>query len=228
MPNLTSVVLPAGLTTIPSYAFYNSPKLKTVKVSTPDQAEENQRAVTGTDNTITLPTGLTTLGANAFQGTGATTVDLSGVTGLTSISNSAFQGMNELTTVKLPSSVTTIGASAFYGDAKLATLSQANPAASGEVSTQDDNTSSTPTLTTDSAKFGKSLQTIGNSAFQGTGFSVVDLSGTGIQSQASGSSTGIATTGQVFTNMPNLEKVELPLNTNISLANFSGTTANPD
>lgn len=128
MPNLTTVTLPANLTGIPKDAFANSTKLATVKFGDADASNgggsPSGRAVTGADNAITLPTGITTIDANAFAGTAATTVDLSLAGGTQastgrvaaaaatpnplSVGSNAFTNMANLTTVTLPATATNI------------------------------------------------------------------------------------------------------------------------
>ena len=218
MPDLTTVTLPANLTSIPKDAFANSAKLATVNFKTADASNNpSAREVTGNDNAITLPTGLTSLGNNAFAGTKATTVDLSKVTGLTTIGENVFRGMTSLATVTLPSGLTTIGNNAFQNDAALKTLSQANPSQARE------GNDTTPATT---ATFGKSLTNIGQNAFQGTGFTTVDLSkAVGTATSAGGSSpTTLAQTLTVgsgaFTNMADLTTVKLPANADINPTYF--------
>ena len=213
MPNLETVTLPANLIGIPKDAFANSAKLATVNFKTAD-ASNNPSARDG-ENAITLPTGITSIGQNAFQGTAATTVDLSAMTGLTTIENSVFKDMTSLAEVKLPSTVTRINQSAFQNDAALKKLSQKNPT----VQTREDNADTT-------AKFGKSLTSIGQNAFYGTGFTTVDLSEAGTATSAGGSSstqtpaTPLSVDSGAFTNMVNLTTVTLPTNANINPAYF--------
>ena len=227
MPNLTTVTLPAGLTGIPKDAFANSAKLKTVKFGTADSGNgggsgPSGRAVTGNDNAITLPTGITSIGNNAFAGTAATAVDLSQVTGLTTISDSVFKDMASLTEVKLPASITTINQSAFQNDAKLAKLSQASPAAGNVQARAGEGT----------ATFGKSLTSIGQNAFNGTGFTTVDLSAAGTTTSGSSGPQTPATTLSVgsgaFTNMAELTTVKLPANANINPTYFGNPTTAAD
>ena len=223
MPNLTTVILPAGLTGIPKDAFANSVKLATVKFGTADASNNpSARAVIGDDNAITLPTGLTTIDANAFASTAATAVDLSKITatGFTTINDYVFKDMASLAEVKLPASITTINQSAFQNDAKLAKLTQADPTTGGgSAQTRAENEANTAT-------FGKSLTSIGNNAFNGTGFSIVDLSAaTG--STGSGAATPATTLSvgsNAFTNMANLTTVKLPKDSNINPANFGNPT----
>lgn len=225
MPNLETVTLPANLTSIPKDAFLNSAKLVTVNFG--DASTNNGggsgpsgRAVTGDTNAITLPSKIATIGQNAFQGTAATAVDLSKVTatGFTTIDNSVFKGMVSLTDVKLPASITTINTSAFQGDTKLVTLSTAAAASGGSNAQVRDEAT-----TANTATFGSKLISIGNNAFQGTGFSIVDLSAaTGTQASTGGAAqtTTLTVGAGAFTNMADLAQVKLPANANINPADF--------
>lgn len=226
MPNLTTVILPAGLTGIPKDAFAGSAKLATVKFGTADASNNpSARAVIGDDNAITLPTGLTTIDANAFASTAATTVDLSKITatGFTTINDYVFKDMASLAEVKLPASITTINQSAFQNDAKLAKLTQAEATTGGgSAQTRAENEANTAT-------FGKSLTSIGNNAFQGTGFTTVDLS-KAVGTPASGGSgattpaTTLSVGSNAFTNMANLTTVKLPKDSNINPTYFGNPT----
>lgn len=220
MPNLETVTLPAGLTGIPKDAFAGSAQLKTVNFGTADASTPGARKVTGDDNAITLPSGITRIDANAFAGTAASTVDLN-LSKLSQISDNTFTNMTKLTTVKLPSTVTTIGNNAFQSDAALTTLSQADPTTgSGNVQAREQET--TPATT---ATFGKSLTNIGQNAFNGTGFTTVDLSkAVGTPASSSGTPATPAQTLSVgsgaFTNMASLTEVKLPANANINPTYF--------
>lgn len=225
MPELTTVTLPAKLTGIPIDAFANSAKLATVNFGTADASTPSARD--GATNAITLPKGITSIGQNAFAGTKATTVDLSGVTaaGFTTIDNYVFKDMASLAEVKLPASITTINQSAFQNDAALKTLSTASPTTggSGNVQTRADE-ATTPTNNT--ATFGKSLTRIGDQAFYGTGFSTVDLSAAvGTPATSGGTQTTPLTVGSgAFTNMADLTTVKLPKDSNINPAYFGNPT----
>ena len=89
---LTSLTLPAGITSIGSRAFYWCSGL----------------------TSLTLPDGITSIGSGAFS-------DCSGLTslilpaGITSISDCAFAYCSGLTSLTLPDGITSIGISAFYG-----------------------------------------------------------------------------------------------------------------
>ena len=123
--------------------------------------------------------------------------------------------MTKLATVTLPSGLATINTSAFQNDAALKTLSQESPKAARE----QESTSAEGTAT-----FGKSLISIGQNAFYGTGFTTVDLSAaTGTQASA-GSAQTLNVGSGAFTNMPELATVKLPANSNINPAYFGNPT----
>lgn len=226
MPDLETVTLPAGLTSIPKDAFANSVKLATVKFGTADAGNGGaQRETTPGTLDFSGAKALTSIGQNAFASTKATTVDLSQVTGLTEISQYVFKDMAGLAEVKLPATITTINTSAFQNDAALKKLS------TEEAKAARDKNDATPAEGT--ATFGKSLTRIGNQAFYGTGFSTVNLSKAG-GTQASGSApsaTPLTVGSNAFTNMADLTTVQLPKDSNINPASFGnpvpaeGTTA---
>ena len=92
--NLTSVQLPASLTTIGDFAFYGCKDLTSVQ----------------------FPKSLTKIDSSAFEGCkNLTSLDLSGCTSFTTIGWWAFRECTSLTSVQLPASLTTIGGGAFSG-----------------------------------------------------------------------------------------------------------------
>lgn len=112
--NLGIFKFPANFnrTSIPQGAFQSS-KLTSVVATT------NARA-TGENNIIDATT--TTIGNNAFNGTALTSLDLSLATGLTSIGNNAFQNNTALTSLDLSknTALTSIGQGAFQNNSQLA------------------------------------------------------------------------------------------------------------
>ena len=96
---LTSLTLPAGITSIGDDAFYGCSGL----------------------TSITIPNGVTQIDKNAFR-------DCTGLTSLTlpanikRIGESAFKNCSGLTSLNLPAGITTIGSSAFYGCSGLTSL----------------------------------------------------------------------------------------------------------
>jgi len=73
-------------------------------------------------NTITLPSNLASIGAQAFYGcTGLITVNIPSLL-LTSIGTGAFYGCTNLVSINIPASVTLLGSSLFFGCCKLTTI----------------------------------------------------------------------------------------------------------
>ena len=94
--SLTSVTIPAGVTSIGSSAFSGCSRL----------------------TSVTIPSSVTSIGGGAFLDcTGLTSVTIS--EGVTFIGDKAFLGCSRLTSVTIPSSVTTIGEGAFEGNTSI-------------------------------------------------------------------------------------------------------------
>ena len=112
---ITSITLPASITTIGDYVFNNCQSLTSINLpnsitSIGQIAFNGCRSLTS----ITLPTSLTTIGNSAFQYCrGLTSITLPN--SLTSIGNYAFSDCDGLTSITLPNSITTIGDQAFSG-----------------------------------------------------------------------------------------------------------------
>ena len=88
---LTSLTLPAGITSISDCAFEGCSGL----------------------TSLTLPSGITSIGSSAFEGcSGLTSLTLPD--GITSIGDDAFWGCSGLTSLPLPATITSIGNCAFY------------------------------------------------------------------------------------------------------------------
>ena len=110
---LTSLTLPAGITSIDSYAFYSCSGLMSLTLPTGitsigDYAFEGCSGLTS----LTLPAGITSIGEYAFEGCSGLT-SLTIPVGITSISNGAFMGCSGLTSLTLHAGITSIGISAF-------------------------------------------------------------------------------------------------------------------
>ena len=90
--SMTSIALPAGLTSLGGFAFYGCSSLTSIK----------------------LPAGLTSIDGLAFRGCSSlTSIELPA--GLTSIGEFAFSGCSSLTSIELPAGLTSIGDNAFHG-----------------------------------------------------------------------------------------------------------------
>ena len=120
--SITSVTLPAGLTSIPVYTFYECSALMSIDI--PDGVTEiGDFAFYGCSalKTVDLPSGLESIGAYALHGCSALkTVDLP--SGLESIGNYAFEQCASLESVTIPDGVTKIGGSAFSGCTSLTSV----------------------------------------------------------------------------------------------------------
>jgi hypothetical protein len=111
--NLTTVTIPAGVTTIGERAFWRC-GLTTVTI--PDSVTAIGMGVfygCSSLKSVTIPVGVTTIGKGAFAGClGLTSVSIPA--DVTTIGEGAFSHCRSLTTVTIPDSVTTIGEKAFY------------------------------------------------------------------------------------------------------------------
>ena len=112
---LTSLNLPAGITSIGDYAFRGCSGLTSLNL--PDGITEIGKSAFMLCSGLTslnLPAGITTIGFNAFYGcSGLTSLTLPA--DITSIDYGTFYGCSGLTSINLPSSVTKIGSWAFEG-----------------------------------------------------------------------------------------------------------------
>ena len=110
---LTSLTLPAGITSIDSYAFYSCSGLMSLTLPTGitsigEYAFEGCSGLTS----LTLPASITSIGEYAFDKcSGLTSLTLP--VGITSISNGAFMGCSGLTSLTLHAGITSIGIRAF-------------------------------------------------------------------------------------------------------------------
>ena len=136
--DVTSVTIPASVTTIATDAFAGS-SLSAITVVVGNLNFSGSNGVLFNANQTTLikcpvfkpgnyqiPSSVTTIGAYAFQGCAS----LTGVTipsGVTSIGTDAFYGCTGLTGITIPNSVTGIGAGAFEACANLASIAMATP-----------------------------------------------------------------------------------------------------
>ena len=119
---LTSLNLPAGITSIGSSAFKGCSGLTSLNLPA-GITKIGYSAFEGCSGltSLNLPAGITSIGGSAFNGcSGLTSLTLPA--GITEISNSAFWGCSGLTSLTLPASITKIGSFAFYGCSGLTSL----------------------------------------------------------------------------------------------------------
>ena len=119
---LTSLTLPAGITSIGDYAFSRCSGLTSLNLPA-GITTIGYYAFSGCSGltSLTLPAGITSIGDYAFHGCSRLT-SLNLPAGITSISYNAFYGCSGLTSFTLPAGITEIGSSAFYGCNGLASI----------------------------------------------------------------------------------------------------------
>lgn len=110
------------ITRFESSAFYNCKKLQLTQLPSKleyigSNALANTESLTGP---LTLPTGLKTLGSQAFYNSGLTGVVIP--TGITSFSSGVFQGCKSLASVTLPADMTVLPENTFYECESLTTI----------------------------------------------------------------------------------------------------------
>jgi uncharacterized repeat protein (TIGR02543 family) len=129
---------------MPQYSFYNGATGKTSLTS------------------VKLPTSLTSIGNNAFEGCTGLTDSLSLPEDIATIGSSAFEGCSHLTGISFPEGLTTIGSSAFEGCSHLTGISFPEG-----LTTIGSSALKGCTDLAGSLSFPESLITIGSSAFEG-------------------------------------------------------------
>ena len=130
--SLTTLDIPASVETINSTAFLSCPNLKTIIVdgnNTNYDSRDNCNAIINTStgelivgcNTSQIPSGVKSIGENAFNGCkGITSIIIPNT--VTSIGANAFYNCTGLTSVVIPNSVTNIERLAFYNCNRLTLL----------------------------------------------------------------------------------------------------------
>ena len=132
---LTSITIPAGVISIGDGAFKNTTALTSISVNPANPSFTSidgmllnkevttliQYSVAKSATSITIPTGVTTIGRQAFSGaTFLTSITMQ--TGVTTIKQGAFNGMTSLSDITIPEGVTTIGDQAFGGASALTSV----------------------------------------------------------------------------------------------------------
>ena len=122
---LTSIEIPASVTSIGNNAFISCSNLASMTVADGNTVYDSRNGcnaiIEKSTNTLiigcknsTIPAGVTSIGNYAFNGcTGLTSIEIPA--GVTSIGNDAFNGCTGLTSIEIPAGVTIIGKDAFYG-----------------------------------------------------------------------------------------------------------------
>ena len=110
---MTSITLPASLTTTGEYTFWYCGALESVAFDgTPSLTTIGKSAFKECTalTAIAIPASVTSIGVSAFSGcTALASVTFTGTSSLTHINQSAFSGCTSLTSITLPESLTTLG-----------------------------------------------------------------------------------------------------------------------
>ena len=118
----SSFVIPDGVDTIASFAFYGSVNLTSITISdSVTNIGDSAFLCCRNLKSITIPDSVTSIGDCAF----GDCTDLTSITivdGVTSIGNEAFSGCYSLTRITIPDSVKSIGAGAFSGCSSLTNI----------------------------------------------------------------------------------------------------------
>ena len=129
---LTSIEIPASVTSIGNNAFISCSNLASMTVADGNTVYDSRNGcnaiIEKSTNTLiigcknsTIPAGVTSIGNDAFYGcTGLTSIEIPA--GVTSIGNYAFYGCTGLTSIDIPAGVTSIGSYAFYGCTNLTSI----------------------------------------------------------------------------------------------------------
>ena len=120
--SLTSIAIPNGVTSIGNYAFYGCSSLTSITI--PDNVTSIEAGTFYGCSSLTniiIPDSVTSIGESAFRGC----TSLESITvpnGVTSISNNAFYGCSNLTSITIPDNVTGINNHTFYDCSNLTSI----------------------------------------------------------------------------------------------------------
>ena len=175
--SLTQVTIPASVTDIGSEAFNDAKKLASVTFNEGlktigDSAFDGCSLL----NTVALPNSLTSLGNNAFQYAGRDAAAADGTltigTGLTEIPQGAFSGMSKTGgALTIPAGITKIGASAFSGTSSFTSI------VIPEGVTEIGERAFAGTRNIKAVVFPSTIQALGTWVFEGSGVATVELKG---------------------------------------------------
>ena len=117
------VTIPATVTTIAAYAFYNCTSLEDVTIAEGSAVSIGANAFMNCSSlgSIEIPEGVTSIGNTAFRGCTALTVIVI-PEGITSIGQQMFYNCSSLADIVFPSSVTSIGGAAFQNCTSLGSV----------------------------------------------------------------------------------------------------------
>jgi len=116
---LTSVTIPAGVTTIGRYAFFNNSRLTSVTIPVGVTTISQEAFSSNSLTSVTIPAGVTSIGSDAFSSNKLTSVTIPAT--VTAIGDYAFLD-NGLTSVTIPASVASIGSAAFGVNTSLSSV----------------------------------------------------------------------------------------------------------
>ena len=122
-PNISSVVIPASVTSIGKDAFGNNKNLKTVNIINTNEHPSQLEYLSGFSNTIitemNIPKSVTSIGDSAFRGTQISSITIPA--SVTSIGEIAFSS-TQISSITIPKSVSSIGNYAFGYNSNLTRL----------------------------------------------------------------------------------------------------------
>ncbi len=170
--NVTKLVIPSGVTSIPDSAFYSEwSSYSFTQVTIPATVKTiGKNAFCGCNalNKVTLKEGLVTIGEQAFYRTGLTAVAFPA--SVTSIGKSAFGYCESLKEIALKDGLVTIGEQAFYGTGLTAVAIPGSVTSIGKSAFEQCSSLAGVTLN-------EGLVTIGEQAFYRTGLTAVAIPG---------------------------------------------------
>jgi uncharacterized repeat protein (TIGR02543 family) len=124
--NMTSIYIPASVTSIGQRAFYEATALSTITFEEGSQLTNiDYQAFSGASSltSIIIPASVTSIGASAFDSTASlTTIIFAEDSQLVSIGERTFFRASGLTSISIPASVTSIEAYAFYNATSLTSV----------------------------------------------------------------------------------------------------------